>query len=255
MKRDLLLFISLILIISNSANAQFGRLVNKVANSVTRELTGKPEVKKDLAPEPACACDDAILILDLGGKLQIDYAELSITVGEDGNILARDINSDSYYIVKNGVTEGPYKSDDPLLAEFSKPDDSEDKDFFLKKYKSYITRSGDKYTINFGGKKYGPYSLISSFIVTKTKDKFVAVVTENVMVTEDQGKKDGGGPQKRQNGSGKNGHQHEIRSGDAAENAPGRRPDKHGPKTDHKYPECHIQPNEYRRSIEQYFQI
>ncbi len=189
MKRDLLLFISLILIISNSANAQFGRLVNKVANSVTRELTGKPEVKKDLAPEPACACDDAILILDLGGKLQIDYAELSITVGEDGNILARDINSDSYYIVKNGVTEGPYKSDDPLLAEFSKPDDSEDKDFFLKKYKSYITRSGDKYTINFGGKKYGPYSLISSFIVTKTKDKFVAVVTENVMVTVDQGKK------------------------------------------------------------------
>jgi hypothetical protein len=189
MKKILLFSISILLILSNSANAQFGKLINKVANTVTKEITGKSDAKKEPAPEPACACDDALLVLDLGGKVQIDYAELSITVDEDGNVLARDIHSDSYYIIKNGVAEGPYQSDDPKLSTFSKPDNNEDKDFFLKKYKSYITLKGEKYTINFGGKTYGPYDQINNFIVSRTNDKFAAVVTETVMVTEDQSKK------------------------------------------------------------------
>jgi len=189
MKKILFISITAFLIGSTSAYGQFGKLVNKVANSVAKELTGNTDAKSEAAPEPECACDDAVLILDLGGKLQIDYSELSITVSDDGNILARKINSDEYYIVKNGITEGPFGSDDARLAEFSKPEDNDDKNFFLKKYKSYITRSGEKYSINFGGKAYGPYGQINNFIVTKTKDKFVAIVTENVIVTEDQGKK------------------------------------------------------------------
>jgi hypothetical protein len=191
MKKILLFSISLFLIISSTANAQFGKLVNKVAKSVTNEITGKPAGNKPTAPapEPACACDDSELILDLGGKLQLDYAELSITVSDEGNILARNINSDDYYIIRNGVTEGPYNSDDQRVTEFSTAEGDKEKDSFLKKYKSYISRSGEKYIVTFGGKTYGPYALINNFGVTKSKDKFAAVVTENVMVTEEQSNK------------------------------------------------------------------
>jgi hypothetical protein len=189
MKKMLLLSISFFLILSNSANAQFGKLVNKVAKSVTQEITGKTANNKAPEPEPACACDDAVLILDLGGKIQFDYAELSLTVDEDGNILARDIHSDDFYIVRNGTTEGPYKTGDSHLTGFSAPEGNNEKDFFLQKYKSYISKSGEKFLINFAGKTYGPYGLISNFVVTKSKDKFAAVVTENVVMTEDQSKK------------------------------------------------------------------
>jgi hypothetical protein len=189
MKKILLFSVSLFLIISSTANAQFGKLVNKVAKSVTNEITGKPASNKTPAPEPDCACDDSELILDLGGKLQLDYAELTITVSDEGNILARDINSDDYYIVKNGVTEGPYKTGDPRIFEFSTPSENNEKDFFLKKYKAYISNSGEKYVITFGGKTYGPYALINNFVVSKSKDKFAAVVTENVMMTEAQSNK------------------------------------------------------------------
>jgi hypothetical protein len=189
MKKILLFSISFFLILSYSANAQFGKLVNKVANSVTKEIKGKSANNKAPEPEPACACDDSELILDLGGKLQIDYAELSITVSDEGNILARDIHSDDYYVVKNGIAEGPYKTGDTRLSEFSTPDGNNEKDYFLKKYKSYITPAGEKYVINFGGKTYGPYALINNFVVTKSKDKFAAVVTENVIMTEEQSNK------------------------------------------------------------------
>ena len=60
---------------------------------------------------------------------------------------------------------------------------------FLAKNKPYITKSGDKFLITFAGKKYGPYARIDNFTVSKSKDKFAALATENVIVTEDQGKK------------------------------------------------------------------
>ncbi len=59
----------------------------------------------------------------------------------------------------------------------------------LLKNKPYISRSGDKLLITFGGKTYGPYGRIDKFTVTKSKEKFAALVVENIMTTEDQVKR------------------------------------------------------------------
>jgi hypothetical protein len=97
---------------------------------------------------------------------------------------------ENYYVVKDGVTEGPYKQGDPKVAEFA-PSNDENKgtDNLVQMYKPWVTRSGDKYLITFAGKKYGPYAMINKFVVTQSKDKFAAIATENVAITEDEGNK------------------------------------------------------------------
>jgi len=65
------------------------------------------DLGKKTLPEPACACPDATLILDLGGKLKIDYSEINITTGDDGSILVRTVLIQNYYIIKDGVSSGP----------------------------------------------------------------------------------------------------------------------------------------------------
>lgn len=171
--------------------AQSGFL-KKAANSVSKEVLGNPATadQAKTEPEPPCASDQAIKAMDLGGKLQVDYNELSISILSDGRILARHIGSDEYYVAKNGVTTGPYKEGDPQITDFV-PKNTDDKSeaAFLAKYKPYITKSGDKYLITFAGKKYGPYAKIDNFTVSKSKDKFAALATETMIVTEDQGKK------------------------------------------------------------------
>jgi hypothetical protein len=171
--------------------AQSG-FIKKVSNSVSKEVLGKPvsDEQVKIQPEPPCASDQAVKIMDLAGKLQIDYNELSISVLSDGRILARHIGSDEYYVAKDGVTTGPYKSGDPQIADFvPKNNDDKSEAAFLAKNKPYITKSGDKYIIMFAGKKYGPFARIDNFTVSKSKDKFAAMATETIVVTEDQGKK------------------------------------------------------------------
>ncbi|MEI6048628.1 MAG: hypothetical protein WCS03_06985 [Bacteroidota bacterium] len=184
------IFFSLVICFAfgNTCNAQVGGLLKKVKNSLSDEVPGKP-VENSTQPEPACACDQAIVILTLGGKLQLDYKELSISMLDDGRILLKTRVTNQYYIVKDGVTQGPYNSDDPKVAEFEPPDDN-DKNIenFLSKNKPYISRSGEKFLITFAGKNYGPYAKIDKFTVSKSKNKFAALVTENIVVTEDQGK-------------------------------------------------------------------
>ncbi len=159
---------------------------------MTKEVLGKTETsdKAKIEPEPSCASDQAIKAMDLGGKLEIDYREISISILSDGRILAQAHGSDEYYVAKDGVTTGPFKAGDPQIADFV-PKDIDDKTEagFLAKNKPYITKSGDKFLITFAGKKYGPYARIDNFTVSKSKDKFAALATENVLMTEDQGKK------------------------------------------------------------------
>ena len=191
MKKVIILSLVISCIIGNHLNAQSG-LLKKVSNSVNKEVPGKSETaeKPKIQPEPPCASDNAVKVMDLGGKLQIDYNELSISLLSDGRILAQAHGSDEYYVAKDGVTSGPYKEGDPQIADFV-PADNDDKSdaAFLAKYKPYITKSGEKYLITFAGKKYGPYARIDNFTVSKSKDKFAAMATETVAVTEDQGKK------------------------------------------------------------------
>lgn len=163
-------------------------LLKKVTNSIANELPGKPKQKPNNQPEPACACDPAELILELGGKYQINYTEMTISVNDDGSVLIKDLVNGDYYIVKGQVAEGPVKEGDPRLKAFdnTKPETKED---LLAKYKEYISKSGDKHLITFQGKTYGPYAEITTFTVNLSKTKFVASVTEDVLASESDMKK------------------------------------------------------------------
>jgi hypothetical protein len=191
MKKLLLLSIVICLFFVHKADAQLGGIMKSVKNAITEDVLGdKPKEKDKPDPEPACACDQAELILDLGGNLNFDYAEIGISQQDDGSLLVTNQQGDGYYIVKDGNSEGPYKSGDPQLSKFGVSDDGENSiDGFILKNKDYISRSGDKLLITFMGKKYGPFAQINTFIVTKSKDKFAAMVVEDVAISEADGKK------------------------------------------------------------------
>jgi len=126
----------------------------------------------------------------MGGKLQLDYQELSISITNDGKVLAKHIGTDEYYIVKDGVTQGPLKGDDPRVKSFETASDEvpDGSDPWTYRYKQYISMKDGKYLITFGGKTYGPFGRIESFAVTMSKDKFAAMIVENTGVKEDRGK-------------------------------------------------------------------
>lgn len=191
MKRLLLFLLAICFFAGTSVNAQ--GLLKKVAKSMSDELLGKSDNKSN-QPEPASACDKAELVMDMGGKLQLDYTELTMSISDDGRILAKDLHADNYYVVQNGATIGPLKPGDKRLKGFESVmnhDTDSDSDSYTEKNlwqgNPYITKSGDKFLITFGGKSYGPYAQISKFTVTKSKEKFAAVVVENIVITKDQG--------------------------------------------------------------------
>jgi len=186
MKRFAALLFIVSLITSASSDAQVGKFLKNVKNTVTQDLLGKPDNTKNM-PEPLCACDPADFIIDLA-KYKIDYTEADISVLSDGRVLIQDKMTGSYYAVKNGVTEGPIKPGDPRVKQFEQVVASDDEKKAMElMYKDYISKKDDKYTISFGGKTYGPYGLIDQFAVNRSKDKFAASVTENIVVTEAEG--------------------------------------------------------------------
>jgi len=195
MKRSLIFLMAIFFLAGNSVNAQ--GLLKKVSKSMSDELLGKTDNKSTAPsnqPEPPSACDKAMLIMDMGGKLKLDYTELTISISDDGSILAKDLHADNYYIVENGVTTGPIKPGDKRLKGFESimsqdADTDDDSDSKNNQWEGnpYITKSGDKFQITFGGKSYGPYGMINNFKVTKSKEKFAAIVVENIVVTADQG--------------------------------------------------------------------
>jgi hypothetical protein len=190
MKRSIIIFAAICLAISTNVNSQ--NLLKKVGQAVVNEVTGSGtntgagSVKAD--PEPSCACDDAELVVGLGGSLKIDYKEANISTMDDGALLLQDKISGNYYIVKDGVTQGPFQAGDPKIAGFENGDDVKATDKLLLRYKDYINKNGDKYSIKFGGKTYGPFGQVTGFVINRAKDKFAALVVENVVVTEMDGK-------------------------------------------------------------------
>jgi hypothetical protein len=193
MKKSILVFVAICIFFGNPLYAQVGRLLNKVSKSVTNEVTGKPATSTTNAkqePEPKCACEQPELILDLGGSLKLGYSELSISIKDDGSILVKDKISSDFYIVKDGVTQGPIKAGDSRLAGFDNVDDRDKpKETTLWANNEYISKSGEKYLIKFRGKTWGPYGQINEFQVCKSKEKFAAFVVENVLMNEADGKK------------------------------------------------------------------
>lgn len=189
MKRTLILTLSVFFALSSGLHSQ--DLLKKAGKAVTNEILGSGNNSSGKAqdPEPPCACDDAELVVNLGGSLKLDYKETNISTMDDGSVLLQDKISGNFYIAKNGATEGPFRAGDPRIAGFESSDESDATDQLLIRYKKYISKSGDKYVISFGGKTYGPYAQISSFAIPLSNDKFAALVVENIVVSEMDGKK------------------------------------------------------------------
>ena len=201
MKKNFLFLLALCIFFGNPVNAQVSRLLNKVTKSVADKIDGKPaESTKNTnkEPEPKCACERPELVVDLG-KLKLMYSELSILLNDEGAILLSARYSNDYYIAKDGTTQGPIKAGDPRLAGFNIPDKSmapdnsgsdenkEVKDPWANN--QYVTKTGEKYLIKFEGKSYGPYATIQQFKVSKSKDKFAAIVVQTIPISEADGKK------------------------------------------------------------------
>lgn len=187
MKKTIFLLLTLCLI---GASPVYGQgLLKKVTNSMKDELLGTKKGNTD--PEPACACSDAEQVVGLSnGSHQLDYKETEISTMDDGSLLMKNRMSGEYYIYKDGVTTGPIPEGDPRLTGFTEINNGNDANAaMLVRYKDYISKSGEKYLITFGGKKYGPYAAIYSFYITKSKEKFAAKVVDNIAVTESDGKK------------------------------------------------------------------
>jgi len=129
--------------------------------------------------------------MDMGGKLKLDYKELTISILDDGRILARAHGTDEYYIVKDGVTQGPYKSGDPKIADFEAPaDNSKSAESLLLKKTNPISAGPVKIPDKIWWKKLRPVCPDQQLPqLQKSKDKFAAMVIENIVVNEDQGKK------------------------------------------------------------------
>jgi hypothetical protein len=193
MKKSIIFLLALCIFSGITLNAQVGRLLNKVSNSVANKVAGNPETdtkKTNQEPEPKCACDQPDLVLDLGGKLKLMYSEITINVRDDGALLVKDRISGDFYIVKDGNPEGPIKAGDPRLAGFENMNDA-DRPASTDRWANneYISYSGEKYTIKFLGKSYGPYGRINEFKVSKSKDKFAAIVVEFAGISEAENKK------------------------------------------------------------------
>ncbi|OFY66220.1 MAG: hypothetical protein A2V64_01865 [Bacteroidetes bacterium RBG_13_43_22] len=177
MKKSSLFLLAISFVFTNPAIAQ--GLLAKVTDSVRDELTGNSNSNSysTQEAEPLCACAQPELIFDLGGKLKIDYKELGILTMDDGSFLLRDEASDIFYIIKAGVIQGPYDRDDQKIAGYESFDlSSTDQDDMVTRYKGIISKSGEKYLITMGGKTYGPYDDLADFAVTKSRDKFAAIV-------------------------------------------------------------------------------
>jgi hypothetical protein len=176
MKKSSLFLLVICFIFTNPASAQ--DLLSKLTGSVKNESTGKSKSNFSSAQqaEPQCACAQPEFIVDLGGKLKIDYKEIGILTMDDGSFLLRDGASDKFYIVKGGVTQGPFDKEDPRIAGFENFDLSgSNQDDQVLRYKGILSKSGENYLIKMGGKTYGPYLDIQNFTVSRSRDKFAVV--------------------------------------------------------------------------------
>lgn len=187
MKRYFLLIAVMLIILPEYSEAQVGKFLKNVKNAVVDDLLGTDNNSAKPAPEPSCACDGADFIIDMD-KFKLDYTECNINNLADGQILILDRLTLRYYIVKDGVTEGPVRPEDPRVKPFRETMENDEYQTGIEQlYREYISRKGDKYTITFAGKTYGPYGRIDRFAVTRSKDKFAASVMENIIVTENEG--------------------------------------------------------------------
>ena len=179
------------IVVNFDANAQLGGLMNKVKNKVVDKALGNPDSGKEtkvasVKDDPLCACSDATVAFKFTDGLKINYKEATFSISDDGTLLVFDMVSKKYYTAKNGVLEGPYGANDPIVSQFDLPEDVKGKettiDELMTRYKGFIVPAGEKYAIQMAGKTYGPFAVIQSFTLNHSKNKFAALLFERAIV-------------------------------------------------------------------------
>jgi len=187
------LVLSALFTINFNAAAQLGGLIKKVKGKITDKALGNPDSSVDSKEtsnkeDPPCACKDATVAFKFTEGLKINYKEATFSVSEDGTLLVFDMINKKYYTAKDGILQGPFESTDPIVSKFDfqkeGSGDAPTAEALLARNKAFIFPSGDKHVIKMGGKTYGPYATIQSFELNHSKNKFAAMVAEDVLMTK-----------------------------------------------------------------------
>jgi hypothetical protein len=194
MKRTFLLSIIFLLAgaLNYSSQAQLGGLLNKVKNKVVDKALGNDSGKNgSQAKEPDCATGNDMVVFEFDKGFKVDMTEITVCI-QNGDILLFSKLTGKYFVKKKNSDspEGPYEPDNSEVTRFncnSTVSSNDKKDFSLI-YPEFVSRSGEKYLIQFGGKSYGPYAIIMNFVVSDLKSKFVAQVIPDMMFTEKESK-------------------------------------------------------------------
>jgi len=180
-------------VLNFSSQAQLGGLLNKVKNKVVDKALGNDSGNKagNKAEEPGCASGNDKVVFEFDKGYKVDMKEITVCI-QDGDILLYSKLTSKYFVKKRNSDdpEGPYEENAPEVTRFvcHAASSSDDKKDFTILYPEFVSRAGEKYLIQFGGKSYGPYATIMNFVVSSLKTKFVAQVIPEMMFTEKEGK-------------------------------------------------------------------
>lgn len=173
-------------------HAQLGGLMNKVKNKIVDKALGNDTGSKSgtQAQEPGCASENDKVVFEFDKGYKVDMREITVCIQDGDMLLFSKVNGKYFVKKKNAASpEGPFEENDPEVTRFSCNESaaSDDKKDFSLLYPEFVSRSGEKFLIKFGGKTYGPYAIIMNFVVSSLKTKFLAQVIPDVMFTEKEG--------------------------------------------------------------------
>ncbi|HOY51777.1 MAG TPA: hypothetical protein PLX49_08415 [Prolixibacteraceae bacterium] len=187
-KRVITLVVTLFFLVAGTeAPAQLGGLMNKVKNKIVEKALGVEQEGTEgqgstSGGESNCASEEDQVIFEFGKGFKVAANEITVHIHE-GRILLFNKAEGKYYIKRgsSGATEGPFKGDDPAVEEFGSlvPGGAMGEEELLAAYPRHVTRTGDNFTIRFGGQTYGPFAGIHSFVVNENGTQFAALVVKD----------------------------------------------------------------------------
>ena len=170
-----------------ASHAQLGGLMNKVKSKIVEKALGIEGEENQgssgaAGKESSCASESDLVVFEFGKNIKLAANEVTVQIN-DGNILLYDKLQGKYYIKKNGsaASEGPYNGDHPAVKNFGAlpTGGGWGEDELLALFPEFISRKGEKFTLTFGGKNYGPFAGLHSFVVNDSRTGFAAMVVHD----------------------------------------------------------------------------
>ncbi len=164
------------------ARGQLGGLMNKVKNKIVDKALGVDSGSQDTGAsgqDPDCATDDAVRVFEFDKGFKVARNEIRTWIYQ-GDILLLSKDTGKYFLKKKNSPspEGPFGEEDPEVQRFlhvaNSPEDAAD---FALLYPESVQKTGDGYTIRFGGKSYGPFASILSMVINDSGTQFAATIS------------------------------------------------------------------------------